>query len=249
MLTFIECTSLWKEEAAMSDKTVHIFDNTSRDYVTTCYPKRSAKNSKGWCTTRAPGVDKNTEPTSDSGWGFCSDDETQKHCNEEIPDKKNQTAIRVQVLDSNFCNDKLENNLKVEQPETRRNDFENMREKSGVICIGKNITHPYGDDVFVYRSGNKYSSFKGAEKDIEKMTQNSSRYDINGGPSCFGDSGGPLFRIVDKNDTVTPVLVGVFSFMLWGTCQGEDEPGYYGRISHSVDWIQKYIPSNELCWM
>ena len=52
---------------------------------------------------------------------------------------------------------------------------------------------------------------------------------INGGPNCFGDSGGPLWRTVDahsklENDTIkkknVPVLVGVFSFLLWGTCYG-----------------------------
>ena len=48
---------------------------------------------------------------------------------------------------------------------------------------------------------------------------------INGGPNCFGDSGGPLWRAVTvdsggKKEKKVPVLVGVFSFLLWGTCYG-----------------------------
>ena len=52
---------------------------------------------------------------------------------------------------------------------------------------------------------------------------------INGGPNCFGDSGGPLWRTVEAHSNLkngsqkkknVPVLVGVFSFLLWGTCYG-----------------------------
>ena len=47
-------------------------------------------------------------------------------------------------------------------------------------------------------------------------------YDIDGGPACFGDSGGPLWRTVidKKTKKKVPVLIGVFSFTLWGTCHG-----------------------------
>jgi secreted trypsin-like serine protease len=71
---------------------------------------------------------------------------------------------------------------------------------------------------------------------------------IDGGPSCFGDSGGPFWRMVaNPEGTQTPVLVGVFSFMLWGTCIGRNEPGYYGRVSDHLEWINQYIPKNQVC--
>ena len=63
--------------------------------------------------------------------------------------------------------------------------------------------------------------FKG-DNDIKK-------HYINGGPNCFGDSGGPLWRFVEaesklENESTkkkkVPVLIGVFSFLLWGTCHG-----------------------------
>ena len=63
--------------------------------------------------------------------------------------------------------------------------------------------------------------FKG-DNDIKK-------HYINGGPNCFGDSGGPLWRTVEaesklENESTkkkkVPVLIGVFSFLLWGTCHG-----------------------------
>ena len=67
---------------------------------------------------------------------------------------------------------------------------------------------------------------------------------INGGPSCFGDSGGPLFTVTSDG---TAVLVGVFSFMLWGTCRGRAEPSYFGRVANHTQWLMKYVPPNQVC--
>ena len=72
---------------------------------------------------------------------------------------------------------------------------------------------------------------------------------MDGGPTCFGDSGGPLFRLLEtKGGVVVPVTIGVFSFVLWGTCQGEAEPGYYGRLRPFTDWVKRYVPEEEVCW-
>ena len=35
-----------------------------------------------------------------------------------------------------------------------------------------------------------------------------------------------MFSMVGKY----PVLEGVFSFMLWGTCRGRKEPTYYNKV-------------------
>ena len=42
--------------------------------------------------------------------------------------------------------------------------------------------------------------------------------------------GGPVFSMVGK----TPVLEGVFSFMLWGTCRGRKEPTYYNKVRQNA---------------
>ena len=66
---------------------------------------------------------------------------------------------------------------------------------------------------------------------------------IDGGPACFGDSGGPAFKLVGA----VPVIEGVFSYMLWGTCRGRHEPSYYGRVSDYLDWIFRHVPMKEVC--
>ena len=71
---------------------------------------------------------------------------------------------------------------------------------------------------------------------VFKSNKDIKKHYINGGPNCFGDSGGPLWRTVTinsrsvvtegesihrpKEEIKVPVLVGVFSFLLWGTCHG-----------------------------
>ena len=67
---------------------------------------------------------------------------------------------------------------------------------------------------------------------------------VNGGPSCFWDSGGPPFTVTGDGRVV---LFGVFSFMLWGTCRGRDEPSYYVRVEDNVQWLMKYVSREEIC--
>ena len=75
------------------------------------------------------------------------------------------------------------------------------------------------------------------------------QYYVDGGPGCFGDSGGPLWRDVYdiESNTTVPVLVGVFSYLLWGTCHGSQEPKYYARVSSITDWIYQYVPKEQTC--
>ena len=74
-------------------------------------------------------------------------------------------------------------------------------------------------------------------------------YYVDGGPACFGDSGGPLWReVFDKKLGVkVPVLVGVFSYLLWGTCHGSQDPKYYVRVNSITDWIKQYVPEDQIC--
>ena len=44
-----------------------------------------------------------------------------------------------------------------------------------------------------------------------------------------------------------PVLVGLFSYLLWGTCQGVQDLKYYDDIQAIVPWIYKYVPKDETC--
>ena len=43
------------------------------------------------------------------------------------------------------------------------------------------------------------------------------------------------------------MLVGVFSYLLWGTCHGTQNPKYYGKVSAVTDWIKKYVPHEQTC--
>ena len=43
------------------------------------------------------------------------------------------------------------------------------------------------------------------------------------------------------------MLVGVFSYLLWGTCHGNQNPKYYGRVSAITDWIKQYVPEEQIC--
>ena len=71
------------------------------------------------------------------------------------------------------------------------------------------------------------------------------RHHINGGPACFGDSGGPLWRVV--NDKITkkdvPVLIGVFSFTLWGTCHGA-QVKLWKILSMEMDKYKRFSMEN-----
>ena len=87
------------------------------------------------------------------------------------------------------------------------------------------------------------------QKIFDDKQNNIRPYYVDGGPGCFGDSGGPLWRQVtdEKTKTVVPVLVGVFSYLLWGTCHGAQEPKYYGQVASIKDWINQYVPIEQTC--
>jgi len=233
----------------------HVFSSALR-YLTTCYPARDAKG-RGWCTTRPPGVDENAEPRYASGWGFCSGDERQKYCSSEVVPRMTDTrAKKMEFLTEDFCVEKLADNLKVEQPEVRKSEFASLSRGAGIECVGQNHTHNFDQDGFFMRSKNgsveELSSLSKWELAQHVLASNGSTslHNVDGGPVCFGDSGGPLFRLAPTRDgKLAPVITGVFSFILWGTCQGRAEPGYFGSVGFAEEWLKRYLPDDgSICW-
>ena len=227
-----ECQSI-RNSIGQEEKTVHIIEGGK--YRKTCF-KVKASNGAGWCTTRKPGVNKNSEPTPDSGWGFCSDAPNQKHCNEFVPNKQDTRPIELDVLSNEYCVDKLGDNLAVEQPNVEKGEYKDLLEKFLVFCTGKNYTRKFDKDLFVDENGESLES--PGQKILSDIRAKLGGNLINGGPACFGDSGGPAYTVTRDG---TPVQVGVFSFMLWGTCQGAAEPSYFVRVKEILDWIKLYV--------
>ena len=48
-------------------------------------------------------------------------------------------------------------------------------------------------------------------------------------------------------DSEDNILEGVFSYMLWGTCRGRQEPSFAIQLSAYHDWIFRHIPKKEIC--
>jgi secreted trypsin-like serine protease len=59
----------------------------------------------------------------------------------------------------------------------------------------------------------------------------------NGKDACYGDSGGPLLKVV-ADETSEPVQVGITS---WGTSCESLHPGVYHRISYTYQWIRNNV--------
>ena len=93
---------------------------------------------------RDPGNQQDKEPTPDQGWGFCWDDPSQINCNRVIRDVEDHRAVAVSLLTEEYCVDKLEANLNVEQPTVRREEYEDLLGMSKVFCVGQNATAPVG---------------------------------------------------------------------------------------------------------
>ncbi len=245
------CVSLRKTSPELNgeERPVHVLDD-KKEYLTTCYPQRAPN---GWCTTRAPGIADRKEPGYTEGWGFCSDSESQKFCNEFVPIKQNSTAYSLSILNPSFCRKQIGKNLNVEQPDVTQDEYADLEGEYGVFCVGRNYSHQFQTDLFYQRkSSGHFSQLFWSNREVkETMKYNSPvhQYNVSGGPVCFGDSGGPIFQLVydQRRKLVRPVIIGVFSFLLWGTCEGEDDPAYFGRINFVEDWIKKYV-GNDVCW-
>ena len=141
------CAKLRTKYPSLNNVTVHLFDS-GRKYVTTCYPLYESKNSKGWCSIRRSGIKENIEPEPTKGWGFCSNDPWQKHCNGEIQILTNTTPFKTSMLNDNYCVEALKDNLDVEQPDVTRSEYDPLLKQHKVFCVGKNHTHSFKNAFF-----------------------------------------------------------------------------------------------------
>ena len=108
---------------------------------------------------RDPGNQQDKEPTPDQGWGFCWDDPSQINCNRVIRDVEDHRAVAVSLLTEEYCVDKLEANLNVEQPTVRREEYEDLLGMSNVFCVGQNATAPVGGH-FLYETADGNGTFR-----------------------------------------------------------------------------------------
>ena len=53
---------------------------------------------------------------------------------------------------------------------------------------------------------------------------------------CYGDSGGPLFKVEGNKH----IQVGIASFV-GETCDGKNSPGGYARVSEEINWMRGII--------
>jgi len=239
------------EKADAESKTIHILTEDLSSLVTTCYPDSPERATKGWCTVRDQGIDDNKEPEADSGWGYCSSDHDQEECNKLVTQVLDISITRVNILDRKYCIDKLMDNLNVEQPDVKVDDLENLPKQ---FCIGRKKEVPLDTKLFYRQNTLKGSPFLKIEKSNENVKEQMKKIlekanpdnteTIDGGPNCFGDSGGPIFRVSEKNETI---IEGVYSYMLWGTCRGRKEPSYVMELSHLHDWIFQNVPEKDIC--
>ena len=188
------------------------------------------------------------EPGYSSGWGFCSSEEDQLQC-DSVADKKlkNTAKLLVSQFDRQFCTEKLAKNL---QADHMRLDTVASVSEENMFCGGKNVTADW-ENVEAYTFDAKSGIFQLHRLDelaVRTLANaNVSKYEVDG-VACQGDAGAPLFKYVDHRGVQKPVLVGLFSFLLWGTCRGKQEPSYFTRVQHYMEsFILKHVPRNETC--
>ena len=114
---------------------------------------------QGWCTVRDPGTKEDVEPAPARGWGFCWDDPSQINCNRVIHDVTDHRAVAVSLLAEAYCVNKLEDNLKVEQPSVRREEYEDLLGRRKIFCVGQNTTANVNEHP-LYETGDGRGRFK-----------------------------------------------------------------------------------------
>lgn len=161
---------------SLQNSTVHLFSEFQ--YLTTCYPRYSSTNRKGWCSTRRSGEFENKIPETNSGWGFCSTDKSQEYCNTRITEVNDEAhAHKMEVLDNKHCENLLKENLKVDQPDVfdlgGENALSNIMETSKTLCIGQLHKHSFENEEFYIKDDKTVASLglyqKAPSQRIESM--------------------------------------------------------------------------------
>ena len=72
-------------------------------------------------------------------------------------------------------------------------------------------------------------------------TKESYPYDwfLGGVDTCHGDSGGPLWRNIEKDGEVRATQIGVVS--RGKGCAGFNDPAIFGRVKIIYKWIKKIV--------
>ena len=154
--------------------------------------------------------------------------------------------MNVEMLDQSYCVQEVLENLLVEKPRVAYSMLDDPSKLNSIFCAGFNHTYDFRQDKFVEMMSG--GNFRKIAVDRRPFLSKSLRpHRINGGAFCFGDSGGPLWVYDYKNGVKTPVQMGVFSFMPWGTCTGAHEPSYFGNVVKFLDWIFQYVPEDQVC--
>ena len=68
-------------------------------------------------------------------------------------------AVAVSVLTEEYCVEKLEANLRVEQPTVQREEYEDLLGRSKVFCVGQNATAPVGGHS-LYETADGHGRFR-----------------------------------------------------------------------------------------
>ena len=149
-----ECQDLHASNPDLQNSTVHLFSKSG--YLTTCYPDYSPTNTKGWCATRRPGIFTNEIPEPNSGWGFCSTDKSQEHCNGRIREANDEgIAHKMSILNNKHCENLLKENLKIDQPDVFENEGENainnMMHRAKTLCVGQVHKHSFANELFYFK--------------------------------------------------------------------------------------------------
>merc|ERR1712062_479787 len=89
-------------------------------------------------------------------------------------------------------------------------EYENLFAQSNVFCTGQNETNSLEGHKY-YMMLNDKDNFENLNTGLDVSVLAESVYGgeneikknyINGGPNCFGDSGGPLWRTVEAHSTL-----------------------------------------------